>query len=122
MVVLVIPDTFPIERFYKHHFLYSLIYNLLNMQWYAFIQLEIPKVIPKLRKHNRPLWKKQSTYLIKYIIYCYVFAVTPPAQRVQTLLGLDPTEQMHETHPIFSEMAELICDADGELEWHETAR
>ena len=53
MVVLVIPDTFPIERFYKHHFLYSLIYNLLNMQWYAFIQLEILKVIPKLRKHNK---------------------------------------------------------------------
>ena len=51
-----------------------------------------------------------------------IFAVTPPAQRVQSLLGLDPTEQVHETHPLFSEMAELICDADGEMEWHETAR
>ena len=52
----------------------------------------------------------------------YIFAVTPPAQRVQSLLGLDPQEQVHETHPLFSEMAELICDADGEMEWHETAR
>ena len=51
-----------------------------------------------------------------------IFAVTPPAQRVQSLLGLDPQEQVHETHPLFSEMAELICDADGEMEWHETAR
>merc|ERR1712036_199140 len=48
--------------------------------------------------------------------------ITPPAQRVQSLLGLDPKEQCHETHPLFSEMAELICDADGEMEWHETAR
>ena len=52
----------------------------------------------------------------------YLFAVTPPAQRVQSLLGLDPKEQVHETHPLFSEMAELIHNAEGEMEWHETAR
>lgn len=52
----------------------------------------------------------------------YIFAVTPPAQRVQSLLGLDPKEQVHETHPLFSEMAELIHNNEGEMEWHETAR
>ena len=54
--------------------------------------------------------------------FIYLFAVTPPAQRVQSLLGLDPKEQVHETHPLFSEMAELIHNAEGEMEWHETAR
>ena len=51
-----------------------------------------------------------------------IFPVTPPAQRVQSLLGLDPKEQVHETHPLFSEMAELIHNSEGEMEWHETAR
>ena len=49
--------------------------------------------------------------------------VTPPAQRVQFILGeLDHDENSHEPHPLFSEMEELLCDADGEMEWKETAR
>ena len=60
--------------------------------------------------------------IICYKIVLSIFPVTPPAQRVQSLLGLDPKEQVHETHPLFSEMAELIHNSEGEMEWHETAR
>ena len=45
-------------------------------------------------------------------------AVTPPAQRVQFILG--DTDQDgdsgHEPHPLFSEMEELCLDEDGEME------
>ena len=52
------------------------------------------------------------------------YSVTPPAQRVQFILG--DTDQDgdsgHEPHPLFSEMEELCLDEDGEMEWKETAR
>jgi len=51
--------------------------------------------------------------------------VTPPAQRVQFILGEEgqgDSENGHETHPIFSEMEELFLDEDGDMEWKETAR
>ena len=38
------------------------------------------------------------------------------------ILGIDDDEAGHEPHPLFSEMGELFCDANGEMEWHETAR
>ncbi|XP_059486038.1 electrogenic sodium bicarbonate cotransporter 1 isoform X3 [Neocloeon triangulifer] len=48
--------------------------------------------------------------------------VTPPAQRVQFILGEDGEDGAgHETHPLFSEMGELVRDGD-EFEWKETAR
>ena len=50
------------------------------------------------------------------------FAVTPPAQRVQFILGEDQADSGHEPHPLFSEMEELCLDEDGEMEWKETAR
>lgn len=50
-------------------------------------------------------------------------AVTPPAQRVQFILGEDMGLEgdTHESHPLFSEMEELVKDGD-EIEWKETAR
>ncbi|XP_013181494.1 PREDICTED: sodium bicarbonate cotransporter 3 isoform X4 [Papilio xuthus] len=47
--------------------------------------------------------------------------VTPPAQRVQFILGEDVDDAAFESHPLFSEMEELVKDGD-ELEWKETAR
>lgn len=63
-------------------------------------------------------------------------AVTPPAQRVQFILGEDieaDGDQRRVAHPLFSEMEELVrtpsgdsgtgtADGLGELEWKETAR
>ncbi|TRY61887.1 hypothetical protein TCAL_09266 [Tigriopus californicus] len=48
--------------------------------------------------------------------------VTPPAQRVQFILGEDHDDNGHEPHPLFSEMEELFLDENGEMEWKETAR
>jgi len=48
------------------------------------------------------------------------FSVTPPAQRVQFILGEDADEGGHETHPLFSEMGELVRQGD-DLEWKEVS-
>lgn len=50
-----------------------------------------------------------------------LFAVTPPSQRVQFILGEDIDDGTHESHPLFSEMEELVREGD-EIEWKETAR
>ncbi|XP_045485729.1 sodium bicarbonate cotransporter 3 isoform X1 [Pieris rapae] len=47
--------------------------------------------------------------------------LTPPAQRVQFILGEDIDDSTMVSHPLFSEMEELVKDGD-ELEWKETAR
>ncbi|KAG7201565.1 hypothetical protein KM043_004313 [Ampulex compressa] len=47
--------------------------------------------------------------------------ITPPAQRVQFILGEEVGDDAHESHPLFSEMEELVKDGD-EMEWKETAR
>ncbi|XP_044008715.1 sodium bicarbonate cotransporter 3 isoform X2 [Aphidius gifuensis] len=47
--------------------------------------------------------------------------LTPPAQRVQFILGGEVGDDAHESHPLFSEMEELIKDGD-EMTWKETAR
>ncbi|KAI5639659.1 HCO3- transporter family domain-containing protein [Phthorimaea operculella] len=47
--------------------------------------------------------------------------ITPPAQRVQFILGEDLDDAALESHPLFSEMEELVKEGD-ELEWKETAR
>ncbi|KAH1014014.1 hypothetical protein HUJ04_002919 [Dendroctonus ponderosae] len=46
---------------------------------------------------------------------------TPPAQRVQFILGEDLGDDKHESHPLFSEMEELCVDGE-DMEWKETAR
>jgi len=48
--------------------------------------------------------------------------VTPPAQRVQFILGEDHDDSAHQPHPLFSEMEELLPGEDGQMEWKETAR
>ena len=48
--------------------------------------------------------------------------VTPPAQRVQFILGHESQDVEHESHPVFSEMEELYVGEDGNMEWKETAR
>ena len=56
-----------------------------------------------------------------------LLSVTPPAQRVQFILGEDAcgedgvNQPVLESHPLFSEMEELVRDGD-EIEWKETAR
>ncbi|XP_017853740.1 electroneutral sodium bicarbonate exchanger 1 isoform X4 [Drosophila busckii] len=47
--------------------------------------------------------------------------VTPPAQRVQFILGEDVDDGTHVSHPLFSEMGMLVNEG-GEIEWKETAR
>ncbi|KAL2712575.1 electroneutral sodium bicarbonate exchanger 1 isoform X1 [Vespula squamosa] len=42
--------------------------------------------------------------------------ITPPAQRVQFILGEEVGDDAHESHPLFSEMEELVKDGD-EMEW-----
>ncbi|XP_032294220.1 sodium-driven chloride bicarbonate exchanger isoform X11 [Drosophila virilis] len=49
------------------------------------------------------------------------FEVTPPAQRVQFILGEDVDDGSHVSHPLFSEMGMLVKEGD-EIEWKETAR
>ncbi|XP_021702994.1 electroneutral sodium bicarbonate exchanger 1 isoform X14 [Aedes aegypti] len=47
---------------------------------------------------------------------------TPPAQRVQFILGGEVGDDgNHESHPLFSEMEELVKEGD-EMAWKETAR
>ncbi|XP_008193077.2 sodium bicarbonate cotransporter 3 isoform X4 [Tribolium castaneum] len=46
---------------------------------------------------------------------------TPPSQRVQFILGEDVDDEKHESHPLFSEMEELVTEG-GDMEWKETAR
>lgn len=43
------------------------------------------------------------------------------ADRVHFILGEDDTTGGHESHPLFSEMAELVS-TNEEMEWRETAR
>lgn len=52
--------------------------------------------------------------------FCFC-SVTPPAQRVQFILGEDVDDGTHESHPVFSEMEELVIDGE-DMEWKETAR
>ncbi|XP_017099020.2 electroneutral sodium bicarbonate exchanger 1 isoform X4 [Drosophila bipectinata] len=50
------------------------------------------------------------------------FEATPPAQRVQFILGEDVGDDgTHVSHPLFSEMGMLVKEGD-EIEWKETAR
>lgn len=55
------------------------------------------------------------------VLIWFSFTVTPPAHRVQFILGEDIDDGTHESHPLFSEMEELVKDGN-EIEWKETAR
>lgn len=58
---------------------------------------------------------------VSMIFLLRLISVTPPAQRVQFILGEDAEDGVHEPHPLFSEMEELVTDGD-QTEWKETAR
>lgn len=47
--------------------------------------------------------------------------ITPPAERVQFILGEDDADGLHESHPVFSELEEL-CGEGPDQQWRETAR
>jgi solute carrier family 4 (sodium bicarbonate transporter), member 10 len=52
----------------------------------------------------------------------FLVSVTPPAQRVQFILGEDADDGTgHETHPLFSELGELVRDGD-DFEWKEVSK
>jgi len=62
--------------------------------------------------------------LLMLVVFVYG-AVTPPAQRVQFLLGRDEEfdDEDHQAHAMFCEMEELRATGeDGEKEWKEVAR
>ena len=64
-----------------------------------------------------------ALFLIISLLISSINSVTPPAQRVQFILGEEGRlEPGHETHPVFSEMEELFVGEDGNMEWKETAR
>lgn len=49
--------------------------------------------------------------------------VTPPSERVHFILGEDDHDGLHVSHPLFSELEELVSTGeDGEMEWRERAR
>lgn len=57
-----------------------------------------------------------------FLVFSFIPVATPPAQRVQFILGEDIEDgATHESHPLFSEMEELVKEGD-EVEWKETAR
>ncbi|CAH1961217.1 unnamed protein product [Acanthoscelides obtectus] len=69
---------------------------------------EAPKDPAAYHKHKLPFDEKD-------------FEGTPPSQRVQFILGEDNGDEKHESHPLFSEMEELVKEGD-ELNWKERAR
>ena len=58
---------------------------------------------------------------MKVLTLTLLFPGTPPSQRVQFILGEDVDDEKHESHPLFSEMEELVTEG-GDMEWKETAR
>lgn len=81
----------------------------------------IHRIREKIRKSACECLLSAKLFLKTPLSLCFL-AVTPPAQRVQFILGEDQNDPAHEPHPLFSEMEELLLDEDGELEWKETAR
>ena len=59
------------------------------------------------------------------VCVCLCLPVTPPAQRVQFLIGREEVcdDEDHQAHAMFCEMEELRPSGeDGEKEWKEIAR
>ena len=78
-----------------------------------------PTTIPLLFE-ERSKWIVDGQHLTS--ILTFSSPVTPPAQRVQFILGQESQDVEHESHPVFSEMEELYVGEDGNMEWKETAR
>lgn len=83
----------------------------------------------KFRGKGQPIRKNKVNVFVSFewvgpYIYLSKTIATPPAQRVQFILGEEVETDggaAVETHPLFSEMEELVKDGD-DIEWKETAR
>ncbi|XP_043525362.1 electroneutral sodium bicarbonate exchanger 1 isoform X5 [Frieseomelitta varia] len=73
------------------------------------------------RRHHKHHHSQRQTYSADKENVDNDRPITPPAQRVQFILGEEVGDDAHESHPLFSEMEELVRDGD-EMEWKETAR
>ncbi|XP_017766035.1 PREDICTED: electroneutral sodium bicarbonate exchanger 1 isoform X3 [Eufriesea mexicana] len=73
------------------------------------------------RRHHKHHHSQRQTYSADKENVDNDRPITPPAQRVQFILGEEVGDDAHESHPLFSEMEELVKDGD-EMEWKETAR
>ncbi|CAK9805669.1 Sodium-driven chloride bicarbonate exchanger [Anthophora quadrimaculata] len=73
------------------------------------------------RRHHKHHHSQRQTYSADKENVENERPITPPAQRVQFILGEEVGDDAHESHPLFSEMEELVKDGD-EMEWKETAR
>ncbi|XP_061943325.1 electroneutral sodium bicarbonate exchanger 1 isoform X8 [Apis cerana] len=73
------------------------------------------------RRHHKHHHSQRQTYSTDKDNVDNDRPITPPAQRVQFILGEEVGDDAHESHPLFSEMEELVKDGD-EMEWKETAR
>ncbi|XP_026669516.1 electrogenic sodium bicarbonate cotransporter 1 isoform X15 [Ceratina calcarata] len=73
------------------------------------------------RRHHKHHHVQRQTYSADKENVDNERPITPPAQRVQFILGEEVGDDAHESHPLFSEMEELVKDGD-EMEWKETAR
>ncbi|KOX70859.1 Sodium bicarbonate cotransporter 3 [Melipona quadrifasciata] len=73
------------------------------------------------RRHHKHHHSQRQTYSADKENVDNDRPITPPAQRVQFILGEELGDDAHESHPLFSEMEELVRDGD-EMEWKETAR
>ncbi|XP_017799360.1 PREDICTED: electroneutral sodium bicarbonate exchanger 1 isoform X1 [Habropoda laboriosa] len=73
------------------------------------------------RRHHKHHHSQRQTYCADKENVENERPITPPAQRVQFILGEEVGDDAHESHPLFSEMEELVKDGD-EMEWKETAR
>ena len=74
---------------------------------------------------SAPTYLRRKVYAIllarEITVQSVSVADTPPSQRVQFILGEDADSFTLETHPLFTEMEELVRNETG-LEWKETAR
>ncbi|XP_037958639.1 sodium bicarbonate cotransporter 3 isoform X2 [Teleopsis dalmanni] len=77
--------------------------------------------VPSVRRHSQRRRKHHHSKDNGDITSDVERTATPPAQRVQFMLGEDVDDEAHISHPLFSEMGILVKDGD-DFEWKEAAR
>ncbi|XP_053991850.1 sodium bicarbonate cotransporter 3 isoform X9 [Hylaeus volcanicus] len=87
----------------------------------VYVGVHLPGERRHRRHHKHHHSQRQSFATDKENNVDHDRPITPPAQRVQFILGEEVGDDAHESHPLFSEMEELVKDGD-EMEWKETAR
>lgn len=104
----------------------SFLFNLLYLPYLTYILINVCPLYKSLFLSIHIYFRKYFHLQIAILkLTIHVLSndclVTPPAQRVQFILGEEVGDDAHESHPLFSEMEELVKDGD-EMEWKETAR